>query len=949
MANRTIKIGIEIPNIGSTVKSVDTLTKELQELIEVEKELNKTISQSDIGSQEQQDLVTSLEQVNEEVTKYTQVLENELPGAAKAIQKVNAELEETRKVALEAFSADRLIQFTGVASQALIGLNETFNQLSDGTQDAEKSIQRATQAMVAINAVRDSAEALVGFKNIVSSSVTVLSSATTASFSLGGAIKFLQAAINPTTLVLTALTGAFGYLVSISGGFVQFLDKVTSGFKAIFSSIATGNSLLSEYNRELDKIENEKRLNKAIKDFEILSTKINQINTSLTLFNRTQEEIAKDTQTNNDAVINGLSEQLKLLIEKQDLENNSLKKNELQLEINKTLAQINELVVATEKEKLKVKTEQVEKQKELNQLEIDNQIKGIQKVQEIIGNASFSRLKAIEKERDLTLSSLNNELASIIKIEEISGATDESATNRARILSQIKQTSIDFENKLTQEKTEINNREFELRQKAETTISELVSERQTNQINVENQLLDIEQQLLDLIVQRKLTDITIGTSLQVQNERRRIELEQVEDIFELEQKRLKNSFLLNQSTINDRRKALESELNLTNKNIKDILKLSVNLRDEIRLKELNTQKDIQESRLASLKEQETQAQLIYDASLFLLLEKFKNTINGIKKVAKVAGKDIAISLLDATSEPINDADIEAKLKDKTDKQLEATKQIVGVTSELIGSLYSILDTRISNSLNAIGLAKETAQTELEELNGELEEVDNRIKSLSEESKEASGQRADFLNAQLEKEIEQRGKVQASIQAQEASVKNLESQEQSLAQEREKIARQQARIQALAIATQSALALAQSITAITSTASQSGIASAITVPAVIGIIAAGLASVTSLVSAAKTFESGGLLEGNSHANGGINGTGSFANIQVEGGEFITNRRATKQFLPLLEKINSYQNGGILQPNDISTTPTQNPLNIQVSVVDIVQSINRVNVIDNLSNI
>lgn len=52
MANRTIKIGIEIPNIGSTVKSVDTLTKELQELIEVEKELNKTISQSDIGSQE---------------------------------------------------------------------------------------------------------------------------------------------------------------------------------------------------------------------------------------------------------------------------------------------------------------------------------------------------------------------------------------------------------------------------------------------------------------------------------------------------------------------------------------------------------------------------------------------------------------------------------------------------------------------------------------------------------------------------------------------------------------------------------------------------------------------------------------------------------------------------------------------------------------------------------
>ena len=58
------------------------------------------------------------------------------------------------------------------------------------------------------------------------------------------------------------------------------------------------------------------------------------------------------------------------------------------------------------------------------------------------------------------------------------------------------------------------------------------------------------------------------------------------------------------------------------------------------------------------------------------------------------------------------------------------------------------------------------------------------------------------------------------------------------------------------------------------------------------------------------EKGGLLEGPSHKQGGMPIVGS--NIEVEGGEFIVNKKATKKNLPLLNAINrdKYEDGGIL---------------------------------------
>jgi len=69
-------------------------------------------------------------------------------------------------------------------------------------------------------------------------------------------------------------------------------------------------------------------------------------------------------------------------------------------------------------------------------------------------------------------------------------------------------------------------------------------------------------------------------------------------------------------------------------------------------------------------------------------------------------------------------------------------------------------------------------------------------------------------------------------------------------------------------------------------------------------ALGIAQVLKLQSEKSKLATGGLLNGPSHANGGIAGTGRFNNIEVEGGEFVVRKSAvTKETLPLLHYLNN----------------------------------------------
>lgn len=56
--------------------------------------------------------------------------------------------------------------------------------------------------------------------------------------------------------------------------------------------------------------------------------------------------------------------------------------------------------------------------------------------------------------------------------------------------------------------------------------------------------------------------------------------------------------------------------------------------------------------------------------------------------------------------------------------------------------------------------------------------------------------------------------------------------------------------------------------------------------------------------------GGMLHGPSHANGGMPILGS--NIEVEGGEFVVNKKSAKKFHGMLSAINNMGDGGIIKP-------------------------------------
>lgn len=104
--------------------------------------------------------------------------------------------------------------------------------------------------------------------------------------------------------------------------------------------------------------------------------------------------------------------------------------------------------------------------------------------------------------------------------------------------------------------------------------------------------------------------------------------------------------------------------------------------------------------------------------------------------------------------------------------------------------------------------------------------------------------------------------------------------------------------------------------------------------------AAVARTAKAVASINKLADGGMLSGNSHASGGIRGTGRFGNIEVEGGEFVTNKRATANNFSAVSTLNalgdrvkfdlvpkySFALGGQL-PNTTPTGVPQIPLNTQ----------------------
>lgn len=178
---------------------------------------------------------------------------------------------------------------------------------------------------------------------------------------------------------------------------------------------------------------------------------------------------------------------------------------------------------------------------------------------------------------------------------------------------------------------------------------------------------------------------------------------------------------------------------------------------------------------------------------------------------------------------------------------------------------------------------------------EITEAHNdKIESLEDELSTARGDRRLFLLDEINAEMQAREK---SFQLQE----KLAKQEEELQKKQENLEKKAEEAERKRNKANKGIMLAQAI-ANTALAVTNALA---VQPWFLGVALASIAGAMGAVQvgtiAATKYASGGIIQGNSHAQGGVKVLGGQA--EVEGGEFITNKRTTSNNIALLEFINS----------------------------------------------
>jgi hypothetical protein len=333
----------------------------------------------------------------------------------------------------------------------------------------------------------------------------------------------------------------------------------------------------------------------------------------------------------------------------------------------------------------------------------------------------------------------------------------------------------------------------------------------------------------------------------------------------------------------------------------------------LKQKAIDDQKAIVGNQKASIKER-------MDANEELYRLQAKGAVEAAEAAKKAYGED-SVEYKKAVDEK-KKAEVDFQ---KTRKQLneEGVKQVIQGAQAVSNALSAINDL-----LNAQAQAKieesEARIAEIEEKNDEVEDTISNINDQAEESanrinelesglSDARGERSEILKQQLEDEKANR---QGLLRQENEAVKKKIENEKKIEKEKQKIEklekerRERERILAITNAViNTALGVSQAL-------SSSPTPLAFVLAGAVGVI--GAAQIALIAS--QKYEDGGLLEGPLHSQGGIKGSGRFGNVEVEGGEFIVNRRSTQQYLPLLEAINggvgssksSFADGGTL-PN------------------------------------
>lgn len=254
---------------------------------------------------------------------------------------------------------------------------------------------------------------------------------------------------------------------------------------------------------------------------------------------------------------------------------------------------------------------------------------------------------------------------------------------------------------------------------------------------------------------------------------------------------------------------------------------------------------------------------------------------------------------------------------------------------------ALLDFEIEEAQEALDKATEMHDKSVDK----LEESQNKVQELNDKMKNSSG-------AQLEALKQQQADEMLLLAQREAEEKRLAREKEKREKELAKKEKQQRKLELKMQLIEGIVNTAVSVTKALTWGWPLGAIFA-------GIIGAMGAMQTAIITKQMSkLADGGLLQGRSHAQGGIpvGNTG----IEVEGGEYVINRRSTAKYLPLLQAINEegarkktvanqlgkYANGGQLNYQRISSSLDsvdtnkviqnsidQIDMHPQVSVVDI----------------
>jgi hypothetical protein len=307
-----------------------------------------------------------------------------------------------------------------------------------------------------------------------------------------------------------------------------------------------------------------------------------------------------------------------------------------------------------------------------------------------------------------------------------------------------------------------------------------------------------------------------------------------------------------------------------------------------------------------------------------------------------------------------------ELEDKKAQDAETIEQFKEVANTIAEIAFQAQEAQIANIDQLIDDAQGRIDTLNDALNatkGQRSQLDADIATSEENARKARGTNSKEIKEQLDAQRKQRVELIKLEKKQAAERAKAEEEQAALEEEKAERERKLAKQQAgLAIAT----AVVESAPTLVKALSLPFPASLVSFATVSAMIAGVIGQAK---AATSKLRKGGIVKGASHAQGGVRGTGSFNDIEVEGNEFVINKEATKNNIGLIESINKYgatkkfADGGLI-PNANASATAQESSEVSeiarsvselakrpnlVSVVDIQAGINRVNTIDDSSQI